>query len=166
MKHIKKFLPFFILSMLLIGCGNSQTENQTIVENIILNQSTYKEVKEVLPNMDFEMFYNTSTGIMELTDTQSTEYTINNVTGKLSLYFDNNNDKLLYVRFDPSDYSKDSGELLKTWLFNKYTDYEQTTIDTGFIFSNGFENVELYITDNPIDTTKYHGLYIEWSVVE
>ena len=103
MKHIKKFLPFFILSMLLIGCGNSQTENQTIVEKIILNHSTYKEVKEVLPNMDFEMFYNTSTGIMELTDTQSTEYTINNVTGKLSLYFDNNNDKLLYVRFDPSD---------------------------------------------------------------
>ena len=116
--------------------------------------------------MDFEMVYNTSTGIMELTDTQSTEYTINNVTGKLSLYFDNNNDKLLYVRFDPSDYSKDSGELLKTWLFNKYTDYEQTTIDTGFIFSNGFENVELYITDNPIDTTKCNGFYIEWSVVE
>lgn len=85
--------------------------------------------------------------------------------GELRFDFDEN-DKLIHVLFSPSDYSKESGDLLKTWLFDKYKSYEQITKDTGFIFSNENENVELYITENPIDNSKYYGLYIEWTIVK
>ena len=163
---MKKYIFMFLsaLTILLVGCNNtSEIKNQTIVENIILNQSTYEDIKNILPEADFKQFYNEATGIFEITDGIYTEYTINNVIGELRFDFDEN-DKLIHVLFSPKDYSKESGDSLKTWLFDKYKDYEQITNDTGFIFSNEVENVELYITENPIDNTEYHGLYIEWNV--
>lgn len=165
MRYIK-MLPVLILAISLIGCGKSIIKNETIVENIILNESSYSDVKEIFPNMDFEKVYNETTNIIEYTKEQYVDYTINNVDGEFSLYFDNKTDKLLHVSFYPKDYSIESGEALKTWVFDKYSDYEQITKDTGFVFSNGSENVELYITENPIDDTQYYGLYIEWSIVE
>lgn len=160
------FLFLSVLYILLVGCNNaSDIEGQTIIESIVLNQSTYEDVKNILPEVDFKQVYNVNTNIFELADGLYAQYTINNVSGELRFDFDEN-DKLIHVLFSPSDYSKESGDFLKTWLFEKYKDYEQTTKDTGFIFSNGTENIELYITENPIDNTKYHGLYIEWTLVE
>ena len=160
------FLLILILSVLLAGCNNEpKTKNQTIIVNIVLNESTFEDVKNIFPDADFKQFYNEATGIFEITDGIYTEYTINNVVGELRFDFDEN-DKLIHVLFSPKDYSKDSGDALKTWVFNKYSDYEQTTKDTGFVFTNGVEDVELCITENPVDNTKYHGLYIEWNVVE
>lgn len=158
------FLFLLVLSILLVGCNNtSGIKNQTIIENIVLNQSTYEDIKNILPEADFKQVYNVNTNIFELADGLYVQYTINNVSGELRLDFDEN-DKLIHVLFSPSDYSKESGDSLKTWLFDKYKDYEQTTKGTGFIFSNETEIVELYITENPVDNTKYHGLYIEWNV--
>lgn len=163
---MKKIVLVLLFSVLLFGCNNSKVENKTIIENIVLNQSTFNDVKEVLPDMERALFVNEN-GFFDYSDIWTVNYTINNVDGKLSLDFSEDSDnKLLYVHFSPKDYSKESGDKLKTWLLNKYSDYEQTTKDTGYIFSNGNENVELYITENPIDDTQYYGLYIEWTIVE
>lgn len=165
---MKKYIFMFLsaLTILLVGCNNtSEIKNQTIVENIILNQSTYEDIKNILPEADFKQVYNVNTNIFEFADGLYAQYTINNISGELRLDFDEN-DKLIHVLFSPSDYSKESGDSLKAWLFDKYKDYEQTTKDTGFIFSNGVENVELYITENPLGNTKYYGFYVEWTVVK
>lgn len=154
-----------ILSMLMVGCSDSKVESQTIIENIVLYQSTWEDIKNILPDAGAELVYNEVTGILEPTDARYAEYTINNVQGKMRFDLDSD-DKLMHVLFQPKDYSKDSGDSLKTWVFNKYSDYEQITKDTGFVFTNGIENVELYITENPVDNTKYYGLYIEWTVVK
>lgn len=161
---MRKIYFFFllVLSVLLVGCNNtSDIKIQTIIENIVLNQSTYDDIKNILPEADFKQVYNVNTNIFELADGLYAQYTINGVPGELRFDFDEN-DKLIHVLFSPSDYSKESGDALKTWLFDKFKDYEQITNDTGFIFSNEVENVELYITENPVDNTKYNGLYIEW----
>lgn len=164
---MKKIITVVILalSILLVGCNESKVESQTIIENIVLNQSSWEDIKNVLPNAGAEMVYNEVTGILKPTDGRYSEYTINNIQGKLRFDLDDN-DKLIHVLFQPEDSSKDSGDSLKTWGFDKYSDYEQITKDTGFVFTNGVENVELYMTENPVDNTKYHGLYIEWTVVE
>ena len=155
-----------MLSVLFVGCNNTtKVESKAIIENIVLKQSTWEDIKNILPDADFKQVYNANTNIFELADGLYAQYTINDVSGELRLDFDEN-DKLTHVLFSPQNYSKGSGDALKTWLFDKYTDYEQVTKDTGFVFTNGIENVELYITENPVDDTKYHGLYIEWTVIE
>ena len=155
-----------ILSVLFVGCNNTtKVESKAIIENIVLKQSTYEDIKNVLPKADFKQVYNVNTNAYELADGLYAQYTINDVSGELRLDFDEN-DKLIHVLFSPQDYSKGSGDALKTWLFDIYADYEQVTKDTGFVLTNGIENVELYITENPVDNTKYHGLYIEWTVIE
>ena len=165
MKHIKIILVLFLLPILLIGCNGHKVKNHPIVENITLNKSTYKEIKKTL-NINPESYYDEEIGGLNQTKYHCISYTINNVEGKLKFGFDDKLNKLLWVYFEPSEYSKESGDAIKTWIFDKYKDYDQTTKDTGFVFSNGNENVELYITENPIDDTEYHGLYIEWTVVE
>lgn len=170
MKHIKIISILLCFVIITGGCGDKKSNNHTInnhtiIENITLKSSTYSEVKEVLPNMEFETAYN-SEGMLVFSGSLVTEYAINNVDGKLRLHFNEETEELIFVEFRPTDSSKEFGDSLKTWLFEKYKDYEQTTKDTGFIFSNGTENIELYITENPIDNTKYHGLYIEWTLVE
>ena len=162
---MKKLMLLLVLCMLLVGCSKSNSKNYAIVENIILNQSTFENVQNTLPNANFKETYDEALGIFVLSDGIYSEYTINNVSGELRFDFDENN-YLIHVFFSPNEYSKENGDALKTWLFDKYKDYEQTTKDTGFVFTNGSENIELYITENPIDNTKYHGLYIEWTVVE
>ena len=161
---MKKAILLLFLCIVLTGCSNS-SKNKPIIEDIVLNQSTFENVKDTFPDATFKEVYNESLGIFVLSDGIYSEYNINNISGELRFDF-NENDKLIHVLFSPSNYSKESGDFLKTWLFEKYKDYEQTTKDTGFIFSNGTENIELYITENPIDNTKYHGLYIEWTLVE
>lgn len=161
MKKISSML--LVVITILFGCNETGVKNQPIIESVILNQSTYEEVKKIIPDLNSEWIFNED-GLLELSDTLSAEYTINDIVGKLSLRF--NDDTLAYASFSPQSHSKELGEELKTWLFEKYKNYEQTTKDTGFVFSNGSENVELYMTENPIDNTKYHGLYIEWTITE
>ena len=130
------FLFLLILSILIVGCNNtSDIKSQTIIENIVLNQSTYNDIKNILPEADLKQVYNVNTNIFELADGLYAQYTINGVLGELRFDFDKN-DRLIHVLFSPSDYSKESGDSLKAWLFDKYKDYEQITNDTGFIFSN------------------------------
>lgn len=161
-----KMLSLFIIVLLLGGCdSSSKIKTEPIIENIVLNQSDYEDIKKVLPEADFKQVYNEDTNILELADGIYAQYSINDVSGEVRLDFDEN-DKLIHVLFSPSDYSKTSGDSLKTWLFDKYKNYEQVAKDTGFVFSNETENVELYITENPVDDTKYHGLYIEWNIIE
>lgn len=55
---MKKIALVLIFSMLLFGCNNSKVENKTIIENIVLNQSTFGDVKEVLPDIEPALFMN------------------------------------------------------------------------------------------------------------
>lgn len=162
---MRKLILLLFLCILLTGCSNLSNKNQTIIEDIVLNQSTFESVKDAFPDANFKEVYNESLGIFVPSDGIYSEYSINNVSGELRFDF-NENDKLIHVLFSPNNYSKNSGDSLKTWLFDKYKTYEQTTKDTGFVFSNGNENVELYITENPVDDTNYYGLYIEWTLTE
>lgn len=168
MKNIKTTLLIFILAVIaLIGCSGSEIESQAIIEDIVLNKSTYQDIENILPNMSPGYHLDETGKFMVIEEgVYYTDYTINNIDGNLMLIFDIDSDVLAGVRFAPKDKSKEYGDSLKTWLFNKYTNYEQTTKDTGFVFSNGVENVELYITENPKDSNKYYGLYIEWSIQE
>ena len=165
MKNIKIFSILLLFSVILTGCSNSKSKNHTIVENIVLNKSTYKDVEKTV-NIQPEKYYDEKLGIYKLSGWYDVEYTINNIDGKLKFIFDNNSDKLICVHFDPNDYSKETGDSLKTYMLDRYNDYEQTIKDTGFVFSNGTENVELYMTDDPLDSTQYHGLYVEWNGAE
>jgi hypothetical protein len=155
-----------LLFLIITGCQNSKTENKVIVEDMILGQSTYEEVKEVLPNLTFVKQYNSEGVVIRYVPILETDYIINNVEGKLTVYFDADSEKLTYVEFSPKDYSIKTGNILKEWLTDKYKDYNQSSTDTSLIFSNKSETIELQMIENPINSSLYYNIDIEWTLNE
>ena len=82
MKNIKIFSILLLFSVILTGCSNSKSKNHTIVENIVLNKSTYKDVEKTV-NIQPEKYYDEKLGIYKLSGWYDVEYTINNIDGKL-----------------------------------------------------------------------------------